>query len=750
MGGGNRQQHAVAQQSAERRRAERSPESDAIREIRTRGAPARRGRVGGVHIFAARHGKGPGGDGGKSFEQFEESFPGNHVANVGDAQWAASPRPDCIGSGEDGQGGSGEPVPPRRNNDRRQPPSGELPGRFHAGPTWGKDAVGAPEIGAFFFAKPPSLRFSPLGFRALRMVDECDDARSPAAPGDVAAQEFPVQQFVLQDHVRAVNPIRLGLSGKGELADPHRVAPGSQGLGQHPVVEVSTGKRVEPGSPDFDPERHGVSEALSLAFRGPHNSRLIPPGETSMKRKRPASRFQSVLVLFVALPGWGCAPEPTVPDADFAIVSATVLPMDSERALSEHTVIVRDGRVAAVLPATEVTLGADTAVISGAGRFVIPGLAEMHGHLPGANSPPALTEDVLMLYVANGVTTVRGMQGHQSQLALRDRIEARELIGPRLVVGSPSMSGRIETPEEAVRLVREYHEAGFDLLKVHEGLAPETYRALAETAREVGIPFAGHVSDEVGLLAALEAGQDTVDHLDNFVEALIPEEARGEMEALRGIAGLSELVDLERLPAVIEAFQASGAGVVPTIVLWESGILPTRSSGALKAERPEIRYLPADTVARWAEAVDSGLERYGAENTARIAALRRQILGALHEAGALILLGTDSPQIFSVPGFSIHREAMSYVEAGMTPYEVLESGTRLVSEHLARNGRIADDFGVVASGKRADLVLLESNPLEDIGATREIAGVVAGGRYLSAADIAANLAAIAARRSTGE
>ena len=476
-----------------------------------------------------------------------------------------------------------------------------------------------------------------------------------------------------------------------------------------------------------------------------------------MKQDRLDSGIRSILGAAVALlpalllpVGLACAPEPTVPDADLAIVAATLLPMDRERTLPDHTVVVKDGRIAAVLPAEEVTLGAGTMVVAGEGRFVIPGLAEMHGHLPGANSPPALTEDVLMLYVANGVTTVRGMQGHESQLTLRDRIAAGELAGPRLIVGSPSMSGRIETPEEAVRLVREYAEAGFDLLKVHEGLSPETYAALAETARELGIPFAGHVSDEVGLLAALEGGHDTVDHLDNFVEALIPEEAREDMEALRGIAGLSELVDLERLPGVIEAIEASGTGVVPTIVLWESGILPTRPSGDLKSERPEIRYMPAETVARWTEAVDSGLQRYGAENTARIAALRRQILGLLNEAGALILLGTDSPQIFSVPGFSIHREVVSYVEAGMTPYEVLESGTRLVAEHLARDGRITADFGVIAPGNRADLVLLEANPLENIEATREIAGVVASGRYLSAADIAEALAAVAARRAAGE
>ena len=461
----------------------------------------------------------------------------------------------------------------------------------------------------------------------------------------------------------------------------------------------------------------------------------------------PFLRLALVMPLAAVL---GCAAEPTAPGADLAVVGASVIPMDSERVLENHTVVVADGRIALVAPAAEVVLDPATRVVSGEGRFLIPGLVEMHGHLPGASSPPALTEDVLFLYLANGVTTVRGMQGHPSQLALRDGIAAGELLGPRLVVGSPSMSGRIETPEEAVRLVREYAEAGFDLLKVHEGFDPATYEALAGTARELGMPFGGHVADDVGLVAALEAGQDTVDHLDNFVEALIPEEDREGMEALRGIAGLVERVDRSRLPELVEALVESGVAVVPTMVLWESGILPTRPSSELLAERPEVRFMPADTVARWVEAVDGGLERLGAENTARIAGLRREILGALHEGGATILLGTDSPQIFSVPGVSIHAEAASYVEAGMTPWEVLHSGTLAVSRHLARGGRIEDDFGVIAAGARADLVLLDDNPVEDIAATRAIVAVIHAGRLLGAEAISDELEAIAARRAAGE
>jgi len=357
---------------------------------------------------------------------------------------------------------------------------------------------------------------------------------------------------------------------------------------------------------------------------------------------------------------------------------------------------------------------------------------------------------VLFLYAANRVTTVRGMQGHASQLALRDRIAAGELLGPRLIVGSPAMSGRIESPEEAAALVAEYVEQGYDLIKVHEGFAPPVYAALTHEARARGIPFAGHVADEVGLTASLSAGQDTVDHLDNFVEALIPVEARDGMEALRGIAGLVESVDRERLPEVVEEVRAADGAVVPTMVLWESGILPTRPSEELLEERPEVRYMPQATVARWILAVDEGLARYGAKSTEQIAALRREILGTLAEAGVRILLGTDSPQIFSVPGFSIHSEMESYVAAGMTPFEVLASGTRIVAEHVSRGGRLPADFGVIERGRRADLVLLEANPLEDIGATRQIAAVVAGGRLLRPDAVAAERENIAARREAGE
>lgn len=422
-----------------------------------------------------------------------------------------------------------------------------------------------------------------------------------------------------------------------------------------------------------------------------------------------------------------------------AFVGVNVVPMDSERVLEGQTVLVENGHIAALGPGDEVEIPEGATRIDGAGKYLMPGLAEMHGHLPSPETPAAVTENVLFLYVANGVTTVRGMQGNPSQISLRARIDRGELLGPRLVLGSPSMSGgNVTTVEDAVRLVREYEDAGFDLLKVHEDLSAEVYDAIAKTAKEVGIPFGGHVTDNVGLFHALSSGQTTIDHLDNYVEALVPEGA-GPEEApgLRGAEQLLSRIDESRLPQVVQATLDADASVVPTMVLWESGIYATRPSADLLKERTEVRYMPKDTVERWVKAVDERVAESDPDLLRRLAELRRRILAALHEGKVRILLGTDSPQIFSVPGFSIHREMQLYVDVGMTPYEVLSSGTRVVGDYFGEN------FGTIAVGEGADLILVDGNPLEDIENVSRISGVMARGRYISREEIEKRLEAIA-------
>ena len=174
------------------------------------------------------------------------------------------------------------------------------------------------------------------------------------------------------------------------------------------------------------------------------------------------------------------------------------------------------------------------------------------------------------------------------------------------------------------------------------------------------------------------------------------------------------------------------------MVRWETALFGDRTSADIRAERPEVRYMPPETVARWSEAVDTRLEGSDPEANRRVAELRRRILAALQEGGARIALGTDSPQIFSVPGFAMHHEMALYVEVGMTPYEVLEIGTRRPAEYFDA----ADVFGTVAVDRRADLILLTANPLDDIANLQRRAGVMVGGRWLPEADIQSRLTEI--------
>ena len=448
-----------------------------------------------------------------------------------------------------------------------------------------------------------------------------------------------------------------------------------------------------------------------------------------------------VVLALLSLPFTGCA-KPANQSKVTAFVNVNVVPMDEARVGEGQTVIVIGNRIAEIGPAGEIDVPVGAHHIDSRGKYLMPGLAEMHGHLPGPQWSEKETESILFLYVANGVTTVRGMQGDPSQFALRERIENGEILGPRLYLGSPALSGnRVTAVSEAHGLVRQYKEAGFDLLKVQEGLSPRVYDAIVAAAKEVGIPFAGHVPDRVALLHALQSGQATIDHLDNFIEALVPVDPKGRDDfGPLGVWKLVENVDEDKIPEVVEATHGAGAYVVPTMVLWET-FFGGKSSEELHAERPWVRHVPLQMVERWGRRQNRLAKEIDGAAGGRVIELRREILTALYEAGVKILLGTDSPQIFSVPGFSIHGEMKLYVEIGMTPYDVLVSGTRNVAEYF----KATDDFGTVSKGKRADLILLRANPLEDVGNVGRREGVMVNGQWIPESEIQQRLADIATR-----
>ncbi|MGZ8412435.1 MAG: amidohydrolase family protein [Gemmatirosa sp.] len=423
------------------------------------------------------------------------------------------------------------------------------------------------------------------------------------------------------------------------------------------------------------------------------------------------------------------APTSANANATTAFVDVTVIPMDGRPPLANQTVVVRGDRIVSVGPAARASVPAGATRVDGRGKFLSPGLAEMHGHVPPPSAPAQWTDDVLFLYVANGITTVRGMLGAPGQLALRERARKGEVIAPTLYLAGPSFNGNsVNAPDDAVRMVRAQKAEGWDLLKVHPGLTRDEYDAMARTAREVGIRFGGHVPADVGLLHAIEMGQETFDHLDGY------------LEQLKGDAGP---IDRTQLADLVRRSREARAWVVPTMALWEV-LMGVPDLETLTAY-PELRYMPRDQVTQWTELhrrrladpqMDRARGRQMAEN-------RMAILKALSDGGVRVLMGTDAPQQFSVPGFSLHRELQSMRAAGMTPEQIMASGSTRVGEYFATSDR----FGAVAPGHRADLLLLDASPLADVANLTRRAGVMVRGRWLPESEIQQRLAASAARQA---
>ena len=384
------------------------------------------------------------------------------------------------------------------------------------------------------------------------------------------------------------------------------------------------------------------------------------------------------------------------------------------------------------------SLPASATEIDGTDKYLMPGIAEMHAHIPASR---AEAEDVLFLYVAAGATTVRGMQGHPNQLDFRRAVEAGEIVGPRMWLAAPQMRGEnVPDVATAERLVREADRQGFDLLKVHAGLTLEVYDAIARTARQLGLPWSGHVSEHVGVAHALEMGQSTIDHLDGYLMAMQPADS----PALRSSGAeqnrlLPLHADESRIPELARATYDAGVAVVPTQKLWEV-LRGTRHPETLE-QQAENQYVSAETRAEWVRRARGTAQRASREAALREAALRQDLLKAMHDVGVTILMGTDAPQLYSVPGFSLYRELPLMVAAGMTPYEVLRTGTVNVARHFG----IEEQAGTIAEGKNANLLLLEGNPLEDIRAVEEKAGVMVDGRWLALEVIREKLEEIADR-----
>jgi imidazolonepropionase-like amidohydrolase len=413
---------------------------------------------------------------------------------------------------------------------------------------------------------------------------------------------------------------------------------------------------------------------------------------------------------------------------EIVFTSVNVIPMDEEKILENQVVVVKNGRISAIGDAGKTTYSKTAHMIDGKGKFLMPGLAEMHAHIPPIDDIEPMKE-VLLLFAVNGITTIRGMLGHPRHLELRSKIRSGEILGPRFITSGPSFSGQsAKTAADAEEMVRQQKKAGYDFLKLHPGLTKETFAAIAKTAKAVNIPFAGHVSYDVGVWRAIDAGYATIDHLDGFVESLLPE-TENTTEQQNGLFGMfiGDKADTSKITRLVTALRNNKIWVVPTQALAERWFAPDKSPEALR-NAPEMKYMAASTLNNWVNSKKSLMDnpKYNGAAIERFIALRQKLIYECNKNGVGLLLGCDAPQVFDVPGFSTHQELEYLVKSNLTPYEAIKTGTVNVGAFLNRQ-----DMGVIKKGAVADLVLLNGNPLKDIQQVKNIEGVMLNTKWLS-------------------
>jgi imidazolonepropionase-like amidohydrolase len=436
-----------------------------------------------------------------------------------------------------------------------------------------------------------------------------------------------------------------------------------------------------------------------------------------------------VLLGFCAVSLGAQAPPPAV-----AFVDVTVVPMDGDRLVASQTVVVQGQTIAEIGPSAAIKVPAGALRVDGRGKFLMPGLAEMHAHIPGGQAPDELVERTLYLFVSAGVTTIRGMLGHPRHLPLREAAARAEIISPTIYTTGPSFNGQsATTPEQAAKMVADQKAAGYDLLKIHPGLTVPVFNALVAEARKQGIPFAGHVPADVGVHRALEARYASIDHIDGFVEALVKEGTPPDVLSKPGWFGhnLVPYIDEAKVAPLVAKTRASGVWVVPTEHLME--LFMNTDDPEVVARRTEIQYMPRTMVEGWIKQRKEFLAQpdITPQKTKAFLALRKRLIKALHDGGAGLLLGSDAIQVMSVPGYSIHGELRAMAEAGLTPFQIYTTGSTNVAKYFG----VEKQVGTVAKGMRADLVLVDVNPLADVSNFPKQSGVMVRGRWIPKADI---------------
>jgi len=398
-----------------------------------------------------------------------------------------------------------------------------------------------------------------------------------------------------------------------------------------------------------------------------------------------------------------------------------VIPMDAERVLEDRTVIVRDGKIA------KISVGSFAApqgalVVDGSGKFLMPGLADLHVHLFAADDLPP--------YTFYGVTTVLNMDGGPQHLRWRALVREGKLLGPSIYTAGHTIDGfpplnemfiTAETPEQARAIIREQKRAGYDAIKLYGTLRPDVFRAILETAAREKIPVVGHINRQVGALAVLKSSQILAAHLEDLLSARF-DHAPGDAE----------------LEEFATAIAQSHMTVTPNLNVSPTNIAQLENLDAVLKSEPAKLLSPA-AYSQWMPA--NNRNERNEQTPQQIVFMKgmQQVLykmvKLLQEKNVRLVLGTDAAP-YGFPGLSAHQELQELIEAGFSPYQALRTATYNAGTFLAETIPGSPRIGTVAEGAEADLLLLSSNPLVDLKHADDIAGVVLRGRWLSAEEIA--------------
>ncbi len=422
-------------------------------------------------------------------------------------------------------------------------------------------------------------------------------------------------------------------------------------------------------------------------------------------------------------------PPPAAPTV-VAFVDVAVRAMDGSGLTPGQTVVVQDDLITAMGPTASVTVPEGATTIAGAGKVLMPGLADMHTHVRLGSSIDD-TDASLRLYLANGVTTILNMGDYTGNaVSLRKDIEDGFSIGPTMYVAhfartiGAGGNALTDVSDEASgrALVRRAVNQGYDFVKVYGFMKPEAFEGIAAEANSLGMPMVGHAVRSIGLTPELEAGVRMVAHAEEFHYGLFKNQNAAE------------------IPGAVDLMMRTGAYVTGTVSTFESVVRMFDSNrqgsdaAAWIPDSPGAQYLPQARVDAW-------INQYRGNYTASFNLrpwldLQLALLKASHDAGVPILLGTDSPTIVGMtPGFSLHTEIQLLLDAGLTIEEALTAGTADAGRFLMEMGVTSVPVGQVAVGARADLLLLNADPLTQLDVIRRPAGVMARGRWYDRAAI---------------